>query len=221
MGNLYGPPVLRPAEIKKLLAAPDARSRVGRKHAAMLAILTGAGLRLSEARQLRMSNLERDGGRIRLTFRTLKQRRVTWRTVTLAPWATTPLNRWLTYSRFTPDAYLFPGKARGSCMSLSGTERILERYLAAIGRDDLHGHSLRHTFGALVTKSTRSIFVAQMLLGHSSPITTSRYYSVFEVSDADDAADALSFAKKRQPRINRPERELGLSVSTQRVSARR
>lgn len=221
MTTLYGPPVLRPAEIKRLVAAPDARTRVGKKHAAILAVLTGAGLRLSEARQLRMSNLERDDGRIRLMFRTLKQRRVVWRTVTLPAWAITPLNRWLAYSRFTSDAYIFPGKAHGSCMTLSGMERVVERHLAAIDRRDLHGHSLRHSYGAWVTKATRSIFVAQMLLGHASPVTTSKFYSVFEVSDADDAADALAFTKKGRRQINGDDRENGQSVSQGRASARR
>jgi hypothetical protein len=34
--------------------------------------------------------------------------------------------------------------------------------------------------------------VAQKLLGHADPRTTSLYYSAFEVSDADAAADVLS-----------------------------
>src|SRR5438874_641318 len=103
MAAIYGPPVLRPGEIRKLIAAPDGRSRV---------------------------------------------------------------------------------------------ERIVSRYLKEIGRHELHGHSLRHSFGALVTKSTRSIYIAQRLLGHVSPTTTSRFYSVFETSDADAAADAISASIK-------------------------
>ena len=60
----------------------------------------------------------------------------------------------------------------------------------------------------MITRETKSIFVAQKLLGHADPRTTARYYSAFEVSDADAAADALSTSTTtsttaRQTRVRR------------------
>ena len=60
-----GPAILQPDDLRALLAAPDGRTRVGRKHAAILAVLVGGGLRLSEARTLRGENVEHDAGRVR------------------------------------------------------------------------------------------------------------------------------------------------------------
>lgn len=85
-------------------------------------------------------------------------------------------------------------------MSVRNAERIVGGYLRRIGRGDLRTHSLRHTFGAMVTRETRSIYVAQRLLGHADPRTTSRYYAAFDVTDADAAADAVAEALGRRRR---------------------
>ena len=109
--------------------------------------------------------------------------------MTLPSWAAQPLRRWLTQR--PNQEWLFPGN-QGQHLSVRAAEKIVCRYLKAIGRPDLHTHSLRHTFGSMVTRETRSLFVAQKLLGHADPRTTSHYYSAFEVSDADRAAEVLS-----------------------------
>jgi integrase len=153
-------------------------------------VLVGGGLRVGEATRLTVANLQQTrGGRLRLTFQTSKSRDVRYRTVTLPCWAAEPVERWLAYER--PSTWLFAGQL-GQHLSVAGAEKVVNRYLALVGRGDLHTHSLRHTYGSMVTRETRSIFVAQKLLGHADPRTTARYYSAFEVSDADDAADALA-----------------------------
>lgn len=187
---INGPAVLRPEQVKALVAAPDGRRRLGKRDKALLAVLVGAGLRVGEACRLNVHNVERrTAGRIRLTFRTSKRKDGAWRTCTLPTWAAKPLADWLAYSE--PKLWLFTGQ-RGEHLSVAGAEKIVNKYLAVVGRSDLHTHSLRHTFGSMVTRETRSIFVAQKLLGHADPRTTARYYSAFEVTDADNAADVLS-----------------------------
>lgn len=194
--HYHGPLVLRPRQVRQLIAAPDKRTRKGRRDAALLAVLVGAGLRVGEAVRLTVGNVEHGaGGRLRLTFRTSKRRAEHWRTVTLPTWAARLVSGWLDYSE--PRLWLFTGW-RGEHLSVRGAEKIVRRYLVAIGRGDLRTHSLRHTFGSMVTRETRSLFVAQKLLGHADPRTTSRYYSAFEVSDADAAAEALTEAMTRR-----------------------
>ena len=192
--------VLTPSELRTLMRQPDRRRTLGRRDAALLAVLAGGGLRVGEAVSLTVYDLEQDGTRLRLTFLTSKTRAQRLRTVSLPTWAASPLRRWL--GRVSVNDWVFPGN-KGQHLSVRAAEKIVSRYLRAIGRQDLHTHSLRHTFGSLVTRETRSLFVAQKLLGHADPRTTSHYYSAFEISDADRAADVLS--RTLAPRRGRPE----------------
>jgi integrase/recombinase XerD len=186
---ISGPRVLRTEQVKALVGAPDCRKAKGKRDKALLAVLVGGGLRVGETVRLTTANvLQTRADRLRLTFRTAKAKDVRFRTVTLPQWAAKPVSDWLTYNR--PDTWLFRGQC-GHHLSVAGAEKIVNRYLELVGRGDLHTHSLRHTYGSMVTRETKSIFVAQKLLGHADPRTTARYYSAFEVSDADDAADAL------------------------------
>jgi integrase/recombinase XerC len=93
--------------------------------------------------------------------------------------------------------WLFPGR-RNEPLGTRQARRIVTVYLRQIGRGDLHTHSLRHTFGSMVVRETRSIYTAQKLLGHSDPRVTSQYYAAFDVSDADAAADAVAAALARR-----------------------
>jgi integrase/recombinase XerD len=189
---ISGPRVLRSEQVQALLSAPDCRTRKGKRDKAFLAVLVGGGLRVGEATRLSVANVQQaQGGRLRLTFRTAKSADIRYRTVTLPSWAAEPVERWLAYER--PQGWLFMGQL-GQHLSVSGAQKFVNRYLDQVGRGDLVVHSLRHTYGSMVTRETRSIFVAQKLLGHADPRTTAKYYSAFEVSDADDAADALSAA---------------------------
>jgi integrase/recombinase XerD len=191
-----GPAVLRPEQVRALVAGPDGRKTKGKRDRALLAVLVGGGLRVGEAVRLTVSNVEwSNGGRLRLTFRTSKTKDHPYRTVTLPAWAAKPLSDWLLFS--APKLWLFTGQ-RGEHLSVAGAEKVVNRYLRAIGRADLHTHSLRHSFASIVVRETRSIFVAQKLLGHADPRTTAKYYSAFETTDADNAADALTEAVARR-----------------------
>src|SRR5436190_22707011 len=151
---------------------------------------------MGECVRLTIANIERGaGGRLRLTFRTSKAKDHPFRTVTLPAWAAKPLADWLTLA--SPRLWVFTGQ-RGEHLSVAGAEKIVNRYLTLVGRSDLHPHSLRHSFASIVVRETRSIFVAQKLLGHADPRTTAKYYSAFETTDADNAADALTLAMARR-----------------------
>ena len=211
MPRTGGPPILQPHDLRALGFSPrgkgkgpDRRTRTGRRDAALLAVLVGGGLRLSEARTMRRDGVSHEASRTRLTFQTLKQKTVQYRTVTLPAWAAEPLNQYLDGLRLRDGDWLFRG-AGGAPLSVASVERIVNHWLAAIGRDGSDGrpalrpHSLRHTYGAMVTKA-QGIFAAQRLLGHASPLTTSRYYAAWLTGDADEAADALDAVTRQRRR---------------------
>jgi integrase len=190
-----GPAILRPREVRELLRLPDLRTRLGRRDAALLAVLALGGLRVGEACRTTIDALEGlQGGRLRITVRTSKGRAGSpprYRTVTLAPVAATLVRTYL--DRRTPMFWMFPGR-RNEHLSTSAARRAVTRYLRELNRADLHTHSLRHSFGSMVVRATSNIWVAQKLLGHSSPAVTSRYYAAFDTSDSDAASDALAAA---------------------------
>lgn len=187
-----GPSILRPKDVKALLAAPDRRCRLGKRDSALLAVLLGSGARIGEAVRLTVENVEFASGRCRLTLRTSKQRSgspAKWRCVTLPALTGRLLRDWVDYAR--PRLFVFEGP-RHEAISTRQGRRIVTRYLRQVGRTDLHCHSLRHTVGAQVVRATGSIYSAQKVLGHSSPATTSAYYACFDTRDADQVADALA-----------------------------
>src|SRR4051794_8054219 len=93
---IAGPPVLRTEEVQALVTSPDCRRVLGKRDAALLAVLVGGGLRVGEAVRLTVAKLQTSSdGRLRLTFRTAKAKDVRFRTVMLPMWAATPLSRWL------------------------------------------------------------------------------------------------------------------------------
>ena len=187
-----GPAILRPRDVKALLAAPDRRKAKGRRDAALLAVLLGSGARIGEAVRLTVENVEFASGRCRLTLRKSKQRSgspAKWRCVTLPTLASRLLWDWIDYAR--PRLFVFEGP-RHEAISTRQGRRIVTRYLRQVGRTDLHCHSLRHTVGAQIVRATGSIYSAQRVLGHSSPATTSAYYACFDTRDADQVADALA-----------------------------
>jgi integrase len=143
---LSGPAVLRPKQIRVLLNAPDRRTRLGKRDAALLAVLVGGGLRLGEACGLNIEGVELTE-RVRITIRTAKSRGMKFRTVTLPGPAARLLVGWLAYAK--PRFWVFPGN-HGESLTARHAGRIVRTYLRKIGRGDLHPHSLRHGVGAMI-----------------------------------------------------------------------
>jgi len=189
--TLSGPQVLRPKQVLALLRAPDRRTKLGKRDAALLSVLACGGLRLGECVRLTLDCVEL-GQRVRITTRTAKSRGLRFRTVSLPSIAARLLRDWLAHSE--PRLFVFEGR-RHEALSTRQAGRIVRYYLAKIGRSDLRPHSLRHSVGAIVTRQS-GVWVAQKVLGHASPTTTSRFYSAFDVTDADIAADKLEEAMR-------------------------
>lgn len=150
------PVILSREEVKALLEAPK---NLG--HRAILATLYGAGLRVSEAVNLKVRDLDRD-------------RKVIWvrggkghkdRQVMLAD----PLREVLAaYWRWRrPTDWLFPGGKPGCPIARA----------AGITKP-VHPHSLRHAFATHLLDDGVNLLVIQTLLGHANLKTTARYLHV-------------------------------------------
>ncbi len=196
------PAVLKPRQMRELVRAPDLRTRHGYRDAALLSILALGGLRIGECVRLTLDCLDFVASdKVRLTFRCSKSRvgsPARYRTVTLTGRGAKTLRDYV--ERSALKLWLFEGR-RGEHLSTRGANKIAKHYMREVGAGAYRVHDLRHSFASIVVRETRSIFTAQKLLGHASPATTARFYAAFEVSDSDNAADAVSSAlARRQPR---------------------
>jgi integrase len=75
--------------------------------------------------------------------------------------------------RMAENPFVFPGRVAGQ--PLVGLQKVWERVRMRAHLDDLRVHDLRHGFASTGVKRGVSLAILQGLLGHSSPLTTSRY----------------------------------------------
>jgi site-specific recombinase XerD len=144
---------------------------------AVLEILYGSGLRVSEVCSLNMASCESSGHTLRVMGKGSKER-----LVPLSAPAQDAIQQWLTVRReVVGDASgdsLFLS-SRGKPIARRDVARLLDEACARAGiAGGTHPHALRHSFATHLMDNgadTRSI---QELLGHSDAATTQRYTHV-------------------------------------------
>jgi site-specific recombinase XerD len=155
-------------EIRRLLDTPCVTTR------ALLMLGYGAGLRISEARALRVGDI--DTHRVVLHVRGGKGAKD--RVTLLPPELLATLREHWRATRPTGDR-VFPGARPGSVLSASAVQNRLRVALqAATVSRPFTFHSLRHAFATHLLEGGTSVVVIQSLLGHSSLETTLRYLRV-------------------------------------------
>ena len=197
---LEGPAVLKPRQVRDLLDASDCRTRLGKRDSALAAVLAN-GLRIGEAVHLVRDNIDlAPNGVVRLTVKTSKTRAGTparWRTVTMFPQSARRICAYIWDA--DPRWWVFSGR-HGEPLGTRQARRIIKGLLNSVGAGQYRVHDLRHTYASIVVRETRSIFVAQKLLGHSDPRITSRAYAQWDTTDSDNAALAVAGALTRRDR---------------------
>lgn len=173
------PRCLRPAEIERLLEAPDRSTPLGLRDAALLETLYSTGMRVSELVSLTEADVVR-GGSLRVIGKGNKER-----AVFLGRAAREAIADYLAGSRprllaarrrvgATPAA-LFLNK-NGTPLSDRSVRALVERYVAEAALDSgLTPHSLRHSFATHLLENGADLRAVQELLGHASLATTQIY----------------------------------------------
>ncbi|MDT8427061.1 MAG: tyrosine-type recombinase/integrase [Methyloprofundus sp.] len=140
------------------------------KHRTLLMVVYGAGLRISEALNLKVSDIDRD--RQTLHIRNTKNRRE--RYVPLSAVLLQALtNYWQAY-RFKD--YVFPGSKRGKPLSQTSVAKVFKAAKHAAGiKKDGGVHSLRHSFAVHTLEAGSDLIAIKRLLGHRSIHSTVRY----------------------------------------------
>ena len=156
---------------------PDAPEWRRIRDRAILEILYGSGLRVSEVCSLHLQSVSSDGVTLRVMGKGSKER-----IVPLSAPAREAINRWLSVRREvvgeTSGNALFLS-ARGKAVGRRDVARLLDEACERVGiTGGTHPHALRHSFATHLMDNgadTRSI---QELLGHSDAATTQRYTHV-------------------------------------------
>ncbi|MBL4845985.1 MAG: site-specific integrase [Planctomycetes bacterium] len=164
------PEILSGTEVEELLGAI-----VSLKHRAILTTAYGAGLRVSEICRLGCSDL--DSKRMVLRVRRGKGRKD--RYVMLSERLLLLLREYWLAAR-PPGDTLFPGAGGEGTFIASNTIRnALKRAAKACGLSKrATPHTLRHSFATHLLESGTDLRTIQLVLGHASIRTTSRYVHV-------------------------------------------
>lgn len=143
------------------------------KHRTLLMLAYAAGLRLSEAARIRVSDIDSQ----RMVIRVVQGKRKKDRYTILSPLLLEMLRHYYWAAR--PKDYLFPGRGKTGVVSSSVVQQacIEARQRAGLGKE-VTPHTLRHSFATHLLEAGTDIRVIQELLGHTSPRTTARYTHV-------------------------------------------
>lgn len=151
-----------------------------KRDAAILELLYGSGLRVSELAGLRVTDVEPGARTVRVLGKGGKERVAPYGSAAeraLAEYlAVRPALRKKDGSQH-PDA-LFLGRF-GTALTPRQVQNIVRRYGAlGAGRGDLHPHALRHSCATHLLDAGADLRSIQELLGHASLSTTQRYTHV-------------------------------------------
>lgn len=169
------PTVLTYEEIKSILATIDVSTSLGIRDRAIVELMYACGLRVSEALNIAMADIDEKNGLIRVFGKGSKER-----LVPVGKPALHWVGKYLSDSRPQllkkgPKNILFLN-FRGSPLSRMGLWKIIRKYLEMTGlTTDIHPHTFRHSFATHLLEGGADLRVVQELLGHANIETTQIY----------------------------------------------
>ena len=169
-------------------AATQPKAHVGARDSAVVALLYGLGLRISEAIDLHDAHVDLQGRQAYVVGKGTKGRMLP------IPRACLPiLARW---RQLRPAGMTFLCGCKGKLLGLRTVRRIVIRAASRAGLAHLSPHQLRHSFATHLLGDGAGLRQIQALLGHGNLVTTQRYTDlcIEELCRAYDAAHPRSGA---------------------------
>jgi integrase/recombinase XerD len=162
------PSVLSVDEVRRLLGAVR-----NEKHRVLMMTIYGAGLRLSEAIRLRVTDVDSE----RMVLHVHGGKGQKDRMVPLSPRLLEQLRRY--WKRARPGTYLFPGAKENTGLHPTAVQRAFQSARWAAGlRKRASVHTLRHSYATHLLESGTDLRKIQTWLGHGSLNTTAVYLHV-------------------------------------------
>ncbi len=187
------PRALPPEQTRLLLTHTEAKAE--QRDIALLAVMYGCGLRVSETTGLNLADVSLDVAELRVFGKGRKER-----IVPVPEGVLRLLQEYLDSRRKNTDASeqaLFLNR-NGGRLSVRGVQRMLKRRALASGADiSVTPHRLRHTFATHLLSGGVDLRSIQELLGHVSLVTTERYTHL-DIKGLTEAYDKAHPRARRQ-----------------------
>lgn len=170
----YLPSVLSVEEVERIMDAVPLTTWLGLRDRAILEILYGCGLRVSEAAGLKISDLFFDEGFVRVIGKGNKER-----LVPVGGMAVDAVNAYLSVRPVSenvsvPDILFVNSK--GSGLSRVSIFNMVKHYAMLAGvNKEISPHTFRHSFATHLIENGADLRVVQEMLGHESILTTEIY----------------------------------------------
>ncbi len=170
--GFYLPKFLNRADIEQLLLVPDVSGEIGLRDRAILELMYACGLRVSEAVDLRISDVELDAGIL-----TCKGKGSKTRKIPIGKSAVEWLKSYLVLRRRKENfeiQNLFV-TSLGRSLNRQIIFLFIKQYAEKIGLQDVSPHTLRHSFATHLVQNSADIRSVQQMLGHADISTTQIY----------------------------------------------
>ena len=198
------PRFLTDDEVVRLIDSPKLGTyseTLRNRDVSLLELVYASGLRVSEVHGLNVGDVDFHSKTVRVIGKGDKER------LTLLGFpAKTTLQRYINVDRpqvkdFGKSDSLFLSK-QGSRLSIRSIQNLVKKYsrLAGLG-NEVHTHTLRHSFATHLINGGADLRVVQDLLGHSSPSTTQIYTHVTGVEARKSYLNAHPMAKELEEKI--------------------
>jgi integrase/recombinase XerD len=147
------------------------------KHRTILMTCYAAGLRITEATRLKITDIDSQ----RMMIRVEQGKNQKDRYVMLSPQLLEILRAYWTVAR--PKGWLFPGDMPGQPITRGAVEDACKKALRVSGiKKPVTPHSLRHGFATHLLEAGTDVRKIQLLMGHRSLASTARYLKVATTS---------------------------------------
>jgi site-specific recombinase XerD len=194
------PRALSPGEVVRLIEAANGTAPRALRDQALVELLYGAGLRVTEAVSLDAARIDLENRLVRPIGKGGKER-----VVPLGRQGVEALRRYLSRGRpylnrrHRPELFL---NAQGGPLTRAGAFLILRRLAATAGLEPerVHPHLLRHSFATHLLEGGADLRSVQEMLGHADLGTTEIYTHVSERRRRETYFSAHPHARRRANR---------------------
>lgn len=189
-GETRLPEVLNPTEVSMFFSCVK-----GLVHLTIFQTMYGAGLRLSEALNLKPSDIDSE----RMVIRVDQGKGRKDRYVTMSPTLLEKLREY--YKVCHPKGkWLFPNRTKKYPIHMTAVQRACREAARVAGFDKrVTTHTMRHSFATSLLEAGTDLRTIQLLLGHGNLNTTARYLhiAVGAKQSGHEMVDLLKLSKKK------------------------
>jgi integrase len=171
-------------------------ARARKRARALLLILLYTGLRISDAVKLKRDAVDFKTGKVLLRIMKTK-------TPFYTKLPAEALEALKALPVESPDYFLWSGKCI-LATAISSASKAIRSIAKEAGVADAHPHRFRDTFSVTLLQNGVSIRTVQLLLGHSSVVTTEKHYAPFVEGMqrvVDEAVSGLQFGHSHTPAV--------------------